>query len=432
MRLGGRISAAIEVFADATAQRTPVSLALRDWGKAHRFAGSKDRSAIGNYVHDALRCKSSLAFRMGDDSARSIVLGAVVLSGGADPQEVADSFEGDTHAPSPITESEMEHLKGCVPITSADPWIQADVPEWLWPAFETNFGEEAVTEGKALTQRPPLDVRVNTIKTTMEAALAELSEMGGVKGDSSPIGIRFQPREGDGRLPNVQIEKTFLTGGIEIQDEGSQIVSLLVNAQPGEKILDFCAGGGGKSLAIAADMKNEGEVHAFDIDKRRLAPLYQRALRAGADIINVVEPPSINLQPQFGNMDKVLVDAPCSGVGTWRRKPDAKWRLSEENLKTRYKEQRTVLAASKNFVKPGGLLFYVTCSMLAEENEGQIYPFLEKNPEFTLLSAGEVYEEKVGTKAPKPWSEDGCSLLLTPASTNTDGFYFAVMERKKD
>jgi len=158
-----------------------VSLALRDWGKAHRFAGSKDRSAIGNYVHDALRRQSSLAYRMGDDSPRAIILGAVVFSGGADPHEVADSFEGDKHAPSPITDAEMEHLKGCVPLESAEPWIQADVPEWLWPAFETNFGEEAIAEGKALTTRPPLDVRVNTIKTNREAALKELSEMGGIR-----------------------------------------------------------------------------------------------------------------------------------------------------------------------------------------------------------------------------------------------------------
>ena len=432
MRLGGRISAAIEVYTDVTEKRTPVSLALRDWGKAHRFAGSKDRSAIGNYVHDALRRKSSLAYRMAEDTPRAIILAAAVFSGETDPDELASAFIGDTHAPSPITDAEMKHLKGCVPLESAEPWIQADVPEWLWPAFETNFAEEAITEGQALTRRPPLDVRVNTIKSNREAALQELTEMGGCATDSSPVGIRFQPRKGDGRLPNVQIEKIFQTGGVEIQDEGSQIVSLLVNAQPGDQILDYCAGGGGKSLAIAADMNNEGAVHAFDIDKRRLSPLYQRAMRAGADIINVVEPPSTNLQPQFGNMDKVLIDAPCSGVGTWRRKPDAKWRLSEENLKTRYKEQRTVLAGAKNFVKPGGLLFYVTCSMLAEENEGQIYPFLEKNPEFTLLSAGEVYEEKVGVNAPKPWSEDGCSLTLTPASTNTDGFYFAVMERKID
>ncbi len=432
MRLGGRVQAAIEVLTDIKERRTPITMALRDWGKAHRFAGSKDRSAIGNYVHDALRCQSSLAFRMGDDSPRSLILGAVVFGGGSDPKALAQSFEGDKHAPAPITEAEVEHLAGCVPLASAPPWVQADVPEWLWPAFETNFQEEAIAEGQALTTRPPLDLRVNTIRTNKGEALKALSGFDCAATQTSPIGIRFQPSVGDGRLPNVQIEKIYLTGGVEIQDEGSQIVSLLVNAGAGESVLDYCAGAGGKSLALAADMENTGAVHAFDIDKRRLSPLYQRAQRAGADIINVIEPPNNNLQPLLGKMDKVLIDAPCSGVGTWRRKPDAKWRLSESSLETRYKEQRTVLAGAKAFVRPGGLLFYVTCSMLAEENEGQIYPFLEANPEFTLLSAGEVYEEKFGVNSPKPWSADGCSLTLTPASTNTDGFYFAVMERKID
>lgn len=432
MRLGGRVSASIEVLTDIKVRRTPVALALRDWGKAHRFAGSKDRAAIGNYVHDALRCQSSIAYRMGEDSPRALIFGSAVFMGGVKPAALAESFEGDKHAPSPITDAEMQHLDGCVPLASAPPWVQADVPEWIWPAFETNFEDEAITEGKALTTRPPLDVRVNTIKSSVEDAAAALKELGGSPAESSPIGIRFPPSEGDGRLPNVQIEKIFQTGGIEIQDEGSQIVSLLVNAQAGEQILDYCAGGGGKALALAADMDNTGAVHAFDIDKRRLSPLYQRAMRAGADIINVVEPPSNNLQPLLGKMDKVLIDAPCSGVGTWRRKPDAKWRLSEDSLMKRYKEQRVVLAGAKNFVRPGGLLFYVTCSMLAEENEGQVYPFLEANPEFTLLSAGEVYEERIGVNSPKPWSADGCSLTLTPASTNTDGFYFAVIEKKKD
>ncbi len=432
MRQAGRVAAAIEVLTDITQRRTPVAMALRDWGKAHRFAGSKDRSAIGNYVHDGLRCMSSLAFRMGDDSPRAIIFGAVVFMGGADAQAMADGFADDKHAPSPVTEAELEHLGGCVPINSAPAWVQADVPEWIWPAFENNFEEEAIAEGVALTKRPPLDLRVNTIKSTRQEALAELKDFVCAKTDSSPIGIRFQPSVGDGRLPNVQIEKVYQTGGVEIQDEGSQIVSLLVNAQAGEKILDYCAGGGGKSLALAADMDNKGVVHAFDIDKRRLSPLYQRADRAGADIINVIEPPSNNLGALLGKMDKVLIDAPCSGIGTWRRKPDAKWRLSEDSLEKRYKEQRVVLAGAKNFVRPGGLLFYVTCSMLAEENEGQVYPFLEANPEFTLLSAGEVYEDRIGVDAPKPWSADGCSLTLTPASTNTDGFYFAVMERKSD
>ena len=245
----------------------------------------------------------------------------------------------------------------------------------------------------------------------------------------SPIGLRIPAAVGDGRLPNVQIEESYLTGGVEIQDEGSQIVSLLVDAKPGEKVLDYCAGAGGKSLALAASMENDGAVYGFDIDKRRLAPLYERSQRAGASIIEVRQPPSENLKNLVGKMDRVLIDAPCTGVGTWRRKPDAKWRLNEDALERRNNEQRSVLNSAKGFVRPGGLMFYVTCSMLAEENEAQIYDFLEGNKNFTLLSAGEVWEDTFGTNGPKPWSSDGCSLTLTPASTQTDGFFFAVMEK---
>lgn len=429
MRQAGRIQAAIDVLTDVLDRHTPVAMALRDWGKAHRFAGSKDRSAIGNLVYDALRCKSSLGFRMGKESPRNLILGAVVFMNDHDVDDLVGLVADDKFGPGALSESEINHLKGAIKLTSAPDWVQADVPEWLWPAFENNFTDDAVSEGQALTARPPLDIRVNTIKATVEQALEGLSAHNVSRCPSSPVGLRVPPTEGSGRLPNVQIEKIYQTGGIEIQDEGSQIVSLLVNAQAGEQILDYCAGGGGKSLALAADMQNQGAVHAFDIDKRRLSPLYQRAARNGADIVNVVEPPAKNLEPLLGKMDKVLIDAPCSGVGTWRRKPDAKWRLSEDSLEKRYKEQRVVLAGAKAFVRPGGLLFYVTCSMLAEENEGQVYTFLEANPEFTLLSAGEVYEERIGVDAPKPWSEDGCTLTLTPASTGTDGFYFAVMER---
>ena len=221
-----------------------------------------------------------------------------------------------------------------------------------------------------------------------------------------------------------------MTGKLEIQDEGSQIVSLLIAAKPGDTVLDYCAGGGGKSLALASDMNNQGAVHAFDIDKRRLAPTYERSARAGASIINVIQPPASNLDSLKGQMDRVLVDAPCTGVGTWRRKADAKWRLSEDALARRMKEQVKVLDEAQAFVRPGGFLFYVTCSMLAAENEHQVYSFLERSPDFTMLSAGEVWEEKFGVDCPKPWSADGCTLTLTPASTNTDGFFFAVMEKK--
>ena len=430
MRLGGRIQAAAEVLEDILDRKTPATMALRDWGKAHRFAGSKDRSAIGNYVHDALRCKSSLAFRMDSETPRSLALASAVFMGGKTPEELVEAFEGDTHAPEKLSDDELAKLGGAINLDGAPDWVKADVPEWIWPAFENNFGEDAVAEGQALTQRPPLDLRINAIKSHPARELGRLEEKGAVPCDISPVGLRIYALSGDGRLPNIQIEEGYQTGAVEIQDEGSQIVSLLCDARPGEKVLDYCAGGGGKSLALAAEMQNQGKVYGFDIDKRRLAPLYQRAQRAGADVVEVRQPPSEGLKDLVGKMDRVLIDAPCTGVGTWRRKPDAKWRLNEEALERRNNEQRSVLNSAKGFVKPGGLMFYVTCSMLAEENEAQVYAFLEDNDNFTLLSAGEVWEEKFGVNASKPWSADGCTLTLTPASTNTDGFFFAVMERK--
>ncbi len=431
MRLGGRLQGAIEVLEDVLNRNTPVNMALRDWGKAHRFAGSKDRSAIGNFVHDALRRKLSLGYRMDANTPRALILGAAVFMGGKTPEDLSDAFKEDKHSPDVLTELELRNLGGAIALSSAPDWVRADVPEWLWPAFENNFGENAISEGEALTQRPPLDLRCNTLKASPETIMQELQNFEAVSTRLSPIGFRIAPIKGEGRLPNLQIEEIYQSGKIEIQDEGSQLVSLLVDAKSGEQVMDFCAGGGGKSLAMAAEMDNQGHIHAFDIDKRRLAPLYQRAQRAGANNIKICQPPLKKMDNLKGKMDRVLIDAPCTGVGTWRRKPDAKWRLSEDALERRNKEQETVLAEAKAFVRPGGLLFYVTCSMLAEENEGQVYKFLESNPDFTLLSAGEVWEEKFGVDGAKPWSEDGCTLTLTPAATQTDGFFFAVMEKTK-
>lgn len=425
MRLGGRIQAAAEVLEDVIERRTPVTMALRDWGKSHRFAGSKDRSAIGNIVLDALRRKSSIGFRMDDITPRALAIGSAVFSGGIDVDELLEQTAGDAHFGAPLTAGQIAKLRGQIDLESAPDCVRADVPDWLWPAFETNFDEEAVAEGAALTNRPPLDMRANAIKATRD----QLDQKSAVETPISPVGIRFPPVVGAGRHPNVQSDPDFLTGKLEIQDEGSQIVSLLVAAQPGETVLDYCAGGGGKSLALAAEMKNEGAVHSFDIDKRRLAPTYERAMRAGADIIKVVPPPAKSLNHLRGQVDRVLVDAPCTGVGTWRRKPDAKWRLTEDALGRRMQEQVKVLDEAKHFVKPGGYLFYVTCSMLAAENEAQVYAFIERTDDFTLISAGEVWEDRFGTEVAKPWSADGCTLTLTPASTNTDGFFFAVMEK---
>ena len=430
MKFGGRIQAAIEVLDDILTQHTPVNNALRDWGKAHRFAGSKDRAAIGAIVHDALRHKSSVAWRMADESARSMALGTLGFVWKTSIDELNDALADDKHSPQPLTKAEIENLKGAIDFSLAPDWIRADIPEWIWSAFENNYGEEAVVEGTAMQSRPPLDLRANTLKSNREASLESLKGFSVVPTPLSPLGLRVEAGVKLDRLPNIQAEPSYLMGEVEIQDEGSQIVSALVDAKPGEQVLDYCAGGGGKTLALAADMNNEGTVYAYDIDKRRLAPVYQRAMRAGATNIEVCQPPVASLDKLKNKMDRVLIDAPCTGSGTWRRKPDAKWRLSPETLELRMTEQKAVLEQAKVYVKPGGLLFYVTCSMFAEENEAQVYGFLDENENFELLSAGETFEEKFGDDNVKPWSEDGCTLTMTPHSTNTDGFFFAVMERK--
>lgn len=443
MRHGGRIQAAIEVLEDVVEQHTPAAQALRDWGKAHRFAGSKDRACIGGIVFDALRRKSSTLWLMGFEGevdkaeakeqkiARALVLGTLVWAWDETVDSLSTTFAEDDHSPAALTKDEVASLEGARDLAMAPDWIRADIPEWIWPAFTNNFGENAVAEGEAMLARPPLDLRVNALKGDRKAALAKLKDIGGVASKLSPMGVRIKAGTKLDRLPNIQSDPIYLMGEVEIQDEGSQLVSMMADAKPGETVLDYCAGGGGKTLALAADTQNEGKIYAYDIDKRRLAPLYARTQRAGATNVEVVQPPQSSLKKLRGSIDRVLVDAPCTGSGTWRRHPDAKWRLSLSTLELRMAEQKTVLEQARQYVRPDGLLIYATCSLFAEENEGQVYAFLEGNKDFELLSSGEVWEDRIGTKKAMPWSEDGCTLTMTPASTNTDGFFLAVMRKKK-
>ncbi|CAN0581854.1 unnamed protein product, partial [Laminaria digitata] len=216
----------------------------------------------------------------------------------------------------------------------------------------------------------------------------------------------------------------------EIQDEGSQIVADLVYARPGEQVLDYCAGAGGKTLALTAVMDNKGQVHAYDADKSRLAPIFERIKRAGTRNVQVHAAGS-DLSGLEGRMDRVVIDAPCTGSGTWRRRPDAKWRLRPHAIEERLKEQHDVLEEAARFVRPGGFLVYITCSLFRPENEGQVYAFCERHPDYDILSAGEVWQDLFGFDKPQPWSEDLKCITLTPAATDTDGFFFAVMQKKQ-
>jgi len=237
LKLGGRIQASIEVLEDILKRRTPATMALRDWGKSNRYAGSKDRAVIGNIVHDALRRKSSVAWGMDSDSSRALALGTLGFVWARSAESLQKQFKEDKFSPDDLTQNEIKLLGGTISIEEAPEWVRGDVPEWLWPAFENNFGEEALEEAMALTKRPPLDIRINSIKGEQKSIVEALSGFEVKPTDISPLGLRFNNKGFEARLPNIQNEAIYQTGQIEIQDEGSQLVSLLVNAQPGEKAL---------------------------------------------------------------------------------------------------------------------------------------------------------------------------------------------------
>lgn len=428
MRPGARISAAIEVLGEVIERHRPVSVALADWGKAHRFAGSGDRAAIGNLVYDALRRRASLAFAMGTDKPRAIAIGAAPDALGIGPHAVIAMCTGEDHAPTPLDERETEGL--LAPPGGAPPHIAADVPEWLWPEFEAQFGERAVAEGQALAKRAPADLRVNTLKATRERVMKSLASFAPEPTSFSPLGVRIAAPTGPARTPNLQAEAAFQAGWFEVQDEGSQLAALLSGADPRLQVLDLCAGGGGKTLAMSAAMQNTGQIYAYDDDRERLKAIFERIKRAATRNVQVLRARDKEALAALGDrFDVVLVDAPCTGTGVWRRRPEAKWRLKEANLEARVAEQVSVLDTGAGHVKPGGRLVYVTCSLLRRENTAQVRAFVERHKDFRVIPYGEVWRNTL--KGEPPNSADGSTdtLLLTPASHGTDGFFIAIMER---
>ncbi|MEI2299975.1 RsmB/NOP family class I SAM-dependent RNA methyltransferase [Ensifer sp. MJa1] len=428
MRLGGRLAGAIEVLEDIEKRKRPVADALKDWGLSHRFAGSGDRSAIGNIVYDALRMKLSHAYLMDSDSAAALGHAVMYRQWGFTPEALAAELDGDKFAPEAPSADRMQAFT-TRRLEDAPAYVQGDIPEWVQASFEENFSDDWLDEAKALAGRPTLDLRANTLKASRAKVLKALERSGAEPATIARNGIRIPAGEGASRLPNVTAELSFQKGWFEVQDEGSQIVADLAFPQEGEQVLDYCAGGGGKTLAMSAAMNNKGQVHAYDTDRKRLAPIIERLKRAGTRNVQVHESTD-SLAPLAGRFDRVLVDAPCTGTGTWRRRPDTKWRLNQKNLEERVSQQEEALASAAQFVRPGGHLIYVTCSVLPEENETQVYGFCEDNPEFEILSAADIWAKLFGTDKPQPWSADMKTVTLTPASTGTDGFFFCLMQRK--
>ncbi|MEP9355687.1 RsmB/NOP family class I SAM-dependent RNA methyltransferase [Xanthobacter sp. KR7-65] len=431
MTPAARISAAIEVLADLAARRRPAADALKDWGLAHRFAGSGDRAAIAGLVYDTLRRRASSAHVMGGEEPRALVLGMLAVMRGLGVEAIAALADGSRFAPAPLSEAERARLADPT-LGGAPPFVRGDYPQWLHASLRHVFGEDVVAEGAALAARAPLDLRVNTLKGEAEAVKAELAHLDPSPGRFSPLALRIV-LDAEGKAPPVSSEPAFLRGEVEVQDEGSQIAAILARPLPGTQVLDLCAGAGGKTLEFAALMDNKGQIYAYDSDIRRLKPLHERIARAGVRNVQVRSPRGAEhvLADLEGKMDLVLVDAPCTGTGTWRRNPDAKWRVRPGALAQRTAEQAKILEDAAHYVRPGGRLAYVTCSLLDEENGAQVRALLNKREDFHPVPPSENVLALGASGGPLAeaalTSREG--LLMTPRRTGTDGFFVSVLKR---
>ena len=430
MTPAARLSAAIEVLDDVASRRRPAADALKDWGLARRFAGSGDRAAIAGLVYDVLRRRASASWLMGADTSRALLLGTLRLGRDLTADGVAGLCTGKRFAPAPLSEDERSRLLSGS-LDGAPDHVRGDVPEWLAPAFSRVFGDDFVAEAAAFAERAPLDLRVNTLKASREAVAIELAHLGAAATPWSPVGLRVQA-DPKGRAPSVQSDPTFLRGEIEIQDEGSQLAALLAHPGPSGQVVDLCAGAGGKTLALAALMNNGGQIYATDSDQRRLAPIHDRLSRAGVRNVQVRTPRGRQdaVADLDGSADLVFVDAPCTGTGTWRRNPDAKWRVRPGALEIRMRDQAAVLDRAADLVRPGGRIAYVTCSMLPDENDEAIRAFRERRPGFdpvppAAILAGAGLSDLAGASR-----ETEFGRQMTPLRTGTDGFYVALLRRE--
>jgi 16S rRNA (cytosine967-C5)-methyltransferase len=432
MTPSARLSAATEVLADIETRRRPAADSLKDWGLAHRFAGSGDRAAIAGLVYDVLRRKASAAHLMGEETPRAVLIGMLRLERNLDVAAIEKLADGSRFAPAPLTEPERTRLAGGT-LADAAPHVAGDYPEWLDPHLARVFAAERTQEGAALARRAPLDLRVNTLKADRDKVAAALAHLDPQPTRWSPAGLRIVLAP-DARNVAVHAERAYVAGQVEVQDEGSQLAALLSDATAGEQVVDLCAGAGGKTLALAALMENHGQIFATDLDKRRLAPIHDRLARAGTRNVQVKTPRAREdaVADHAGHIDLVLIDAPCTGTGTWRRNPDAKWRVRPGALAERLKEQATVLDRAAPLVKPGGRIAYVTCSLLAEENGDQVRAFLERHPGFAVMPHAELLaplgERALIFRQAVLLTEEG--IQMTPRRTDTDGFFVSVIVKR--
>ncbi|MEW6598902.1 MAG: RsmB/NOP family class I SAM-dependent RNA methyltransferase [Pseudomonadota bacterium] len=438
MTPGARLAAAIEVLDAIAVGKGPADGVLKAWGKSHRFAGSKDRRAIAERVYNTLRARGRLQADLGDAdvTARGLVLSALRRLDGLELPEIEALFAGG-HTPASLSDAERARLEA--PYPKAPDWAEAGVPAFLAEALKAQYGETWRAEAEALiAPRAPVDLRVNLLRGGREGALRLLAH-DGFEAEASPLsalGLRLPAAS----APDVQSTRAFTSGWIEVQDEGSQLAAALTGAKPGETVVDYCAGGGGKTLALAAMMRlrddgaGVGRLIACDVSHKRLDAIHERLERAGARAeIRRTGPEGEGAEDLIGRCDLVLVDAPCSGAGTWRRRPEGAWRLVPEAIVRLSALQASILQRASRLVRPGGRLVYITCSVLAEENQAVAQGFLRQSTEFRAGSLARALASPLIDPAAVPrltaLAEADFMLQLTPHRSNTDGFFIALYER---
>ena len=425
MRDGGRLAAAIDVLTQIDERHRPVRMALKNWGESARYAGSKDRAFVSGLVLDVLRRRRSLAWRMGDESLRAAALAALRFIWDWPLERVAEAAGEAPHGPGPLTDAERAALVAPRELADAPDSVRGDYPDWLDASMTRAFGASRAEEGAALSERAPVDLRVNLLKSDPERTLKALTSLAAEPVDLLATALRMPALDPMTRSGAVETIPQFSKGWFEVQDLGSQIAAASAGEVKGKQVLDLCAGGGGKTLALASAMGNTGQIYAYDSDARRLADTIRRAERAGVRNLQIRSP--VNPEPLKGlegRMDVVFIDAPCSGTGSWRRHPDTKWRLTPETLEKRLADQDAVLDAGAPFVKPGGRMVYVTCSVLPQEDEDRVAAFLARTPGFAATPATD------NPKLTRYLTPDGF-LRLTPHSSGTDGFFVAVLEKPR-
>ncbi len=434
MKDGARIAAAIELLetlndAWMKGSRAPADAILAQYFRSRRYIGSKDRGSISELVYYILRHGATLEWWLEKinpkGGPRGIVILGLIFLRGAHIAQISEWFDGSEYCPEPLTEDE----RTMIALYAGKELIHGDLPEparlnypdWMQSRLRELFGDKLYLAMESMNLEAPVDIRVNTLKTTREKLMETLKEAGFEPELSqyAPLGIRLTKR---GQLFATD---AFREGQFEMQDEGSQLVASLVDAQAKQKVIDFCAGAGGKTLAIAAAMENRGRILAWDVSDARLSQLPKRLARAGVSnvqmrVLRDEHDPFIKRHKE--SADWVLLDVPCTGTGTWRRNPDLKWRTEEEDLKDMVEIQKRILGSAQRLVKPGGRLVYATCSILKEENEKQIEAFLEEHTDFSL-------EPVTRSSIPMNAVQEGC-VRLYPHQHGTDGFFGAVLKKK--